>query len=742
MRKLFISILVLLQTVSWLSAREVTGYVTCGKERLSDVIVTDGKNFTLTNKKGKFKFEIANNADFVYVITPQGYSGNYAESTPVFYQAAGDNKTFVFDLVKTSVSDDYTLIAIADPQTQTEKHFKAFCGKPLDDLKATVSSCDKSAPVVGIILGDICWDMPSLIPDYNEVLSSVGIPFYPVIGNHDHDKDAKGDHNTSGAYREGFGPENYAFAIGKDYVIAVDNVIYDTNKKYVEGYSDDVLDFVKGLLPYIPQDAHIYLAQHCPMKRWFKENTLTKNGDKMLEILAGRKVTVLSGHTHINNNMKISEDVYELNIASICGSWWVAYHCNDGTPSGYKVINKKEGELSWYYKSLDHGVDYQAEYYLPGKSRLHPNAVVANVWDFDEEWTIEWYEDGRMMGPMKQVLDYSPVYEVEINTRYKGRTIPGYKLPRPNTHYFIAVPSQYAKNVEIVISDRFGHEWKKTVSLRDYVDVQAHRGGAGLMPENTLESMKNAIDLGVNTLELDLQISADGQVVVSHDAYFHSRYATRPDGSTVKADDPKEYLYKMPYSEIRKYDTGKRKSTVWPDKACIPAYKPLADELIDFVENYVAEKGLTPVRYNIEIKCKEGKTEGENWPEYHEFVDRCVEFLLSKNLGDRLVVQCFDVRALNYMHEKYPQLYLSYLVGEKDKDFDEYMAKLDFTPVWLSPHYSNTDAELCRKAWERGMKIVPWTADSPEDIQRLVDLKVDAIISNYPDRVLKITRGY
>ena len=94
------------------------------------------------------------------------------------------------------------------------------------------------------------------------------------------------------------------------------------------------------------------------------------------------------------------------------------------------------------------------------------------------------------------------------------------------------------------------------------------------------------------------------------------------------------------------------------------------------------------------------------------------------------------------MHQKYPQLILSYLVAEKDKDFEAYMSLLDFTPQWLSPHYTNTDADLCKKAWDKGMKIVPWTADKPEDIQRLVDLKVDAIISNYPDRVLKITRGF
>jgi glycerophosphoryl diester phosphodiesterase len=168
----------------------------------------------------------------------------------------------------------------------------------------------------------------------------------------------------------------------------------------------------------------------------------------------------------------------------------------------------------------------------------------------------------------------------------------------------------------------------------------------------------------------------------------------------------------------------------------------LATDLIDFVENYVKEKGYSPVRYNIEVKSKEGKLEGEAWPEYQAFADKCIELLMSKNLGDRLVVQCFDARALNYMHEKYPSIIYSYLVDAKIKDFDTYMAKLDFTPTWLSPHYTIVDEQLVKTCREKGIKLVPWTVDKPEDIKRMIDLKVEAIISNYPDRLIEQTRGF
>ena len=262
------------------------------------------------------------------------------------------------------------------------------------------------------------------------------------------------------------------------------------------------------------------------------------------------------------------------------------------------------------------------------------------------------------------------------------------------------------------------------------------------MPENTIEAMKHALDMGVNTLELDLQVSKDGLVVVSHDPYFHHRYAIRPDGSYVEKDDPKEYIYTMPYSEVAKYDVGSRESEVWPGKACIKTVKPLANDLIDFVENYTKENGLSPVRYNIEIKSKDAAGEGQNWPTYDRFVTECCKFLHSKQLGDRLVVQSFDVRALNYMHEKYPEFILSYLVDANAPDFDTYMGYLKFTPQWLSPHHTITDEALVQKCREKGIKLVPWTVDKPEDIKRILDLGVEAIISNYPDRVLMQTRGY
>lgn len=740
MKKILAFSAALLMLCSVAEARKVTGKVVSGKEKLAGVIVTDGEHFTKTKKNGKFAFNINDDAEFVYIVTPSGYVAEWSSGVPQFYQKAEGQKKFLFDLKKTAPSKDYSIVAIADPQTRTPEHFSQFAGKPLEDVCQTTKSLDGVA--VGLALGDICWDEFDRIDDYKAEIVRTGIPFYPVVGNHDHELEVTGDLKSTALYREKLGPENYAFFLGNDVVIVVDNIIYNTQKNYVEGYADHVIKWVKGLERQIPFSSDLYIAQHCPLRKWFEDDAKIANANDLLEVVRGHKVTFISGHTHINNVLQYESNISEHNVAAICGSWWDTDHCTDGTPSGYKVFTKQDGKLSWYYKSVGHDKNHQVEVYKPGQTSMHPNSVVLNVWDWDPSWKVEWFEDGKPMGKLKPVHEYSPVYVHEINAAFADKKIPSYKRPKINYHYFAATPSQYAKHVTVSVENPFGKSWVYDVDMSEYIDVQAHRGGAGLMPENTIEAMKHALDMGVNTLELDLQVSKDGLVVVSHDPYFHHRYAIRPDGSYVEKDDPKEYIYTMPYSEVAKYDVGSRESEVWPGKACIKTVKPLANDLIDFVENYTKENGLSPVRYNIEIKSKDAAGEGQNWPTYDRFVTECCKFLHSKQLDDRLVVQSFDVRALNYMHEKYPEFILSYLVDANAPDFDTYMGYLKFTPQWLSPHHTITDEALVQKCREKGIKLVPWTVDKPEDIKRILDLGVEAIISNYPDRVLMQTRGY
>ena len=273
-------------------------------------------------------------------------------------------------------------------------------------------------------------------------------------------------------------------------------------------------------------------------------------------------------------------------------------------------------------------------------------------------------------------------------------------------------------------------------SPKPVIDVQAHRGGAGLFPENTIPAMKNAIDLGVNTLEFDLQLSQDGEVVVSHDNYFHPRYSTRPDGTLILAEDPKEFLYTMPYDSIAKYDVGTRFVERWPTQQKMAVAKPLARELIEETEAYGGGK----LNYNIEIKSWPGDGEGTLWPDYKTFCDACVPLLVELIPLDRLIVQCFDPRSLEYIHETWPDVTLSFLTEADLTDVEEIMGMLSFQPAWWSPESSVVTPENVAWCHERGIKVVPWTVDDPEEMKRLVDCGVEAIISNYPDVLIETVR--
>ena len=126
-------------------ARKVTGSVKCGENKLEGVIVTDGTNFTKTLKSGKFTFDIDDNAEFVFIITPAGYVADWSSGVPAFYMPAAGVSRFDFQLTRTAGGDDYTIVAMADTQTKSDEHFAQFAGKPLNDICKTTKGLSGAA---------------------------------------------------------------------------------------------------------------------------------------------------------------------------------------------------------------------------------------------------------------------------------------------------------------------------------------------------------------------------------------------------------------------------------------------------------------------------------------------------------------------------------------------------------------------------------------------------------------------
>lgn len=263
-------------------------------------------------------------------------------------------------------------------------------------------------------------------------------------------------------------------------------------------------------------------------------------------------------------------------------------------------------------------------------------------------------------------------------------------------------------------------------------DRQGHRGCRGLMPENTIAAMKKALDLGVQTLELDVVISKDNQVVVSHDAYMSSHIALKPDGKPVTADEEKQLnLYQLTYGEIKKYDVGSRPYPEFSNQQKFSAYKPLLAELIDSVETYAHTKGLLPPKYNVEIKSTPA-TDGEYHPAPPEFVKLAMRVCQSKHLGTRLNIQSFDARPLHLIHQQFPDVILAYLTANA-KSVSENLATLGFTPQIYSPYYKTVTTETVKACHQHRMRIIPWTVNTKAEIDSLRSLDVDGIISDYPN---------
>ncbi|MGJ7030989.1 glycerophosphodiester phosphodiesterase family protein [Niabella hirudinis] len=288
----------------------------------------------------------------------------------------------------------------------------------------------------------------------------------------------------------------------------------------------------------------------------------------------------------------------------------------------------------------------------------------------------------------------------------------------------------------LLLAAAMGAHAQKKISLPAkyrHFDMEAHRGGKGLMPENTIPAMLHAIDMGVTTLEMDMQVTKDGQIVVSHDATFNYGFTTTPEGDTLTpAAAKKRILYSMTYDSIKKYDVGKKFYDAVPRQQKMAAVKPLLKDLLVTTEAYAKKKGVK-IQYNIEIKSNP-KGEGVYCPPVAEFTDLAMKTILPFNIGKRMIIQCFDERALKIMHQKYPQVQTSFLVGDKETEpLEAQLKRIGYTPEYYSPNYKIVTPELVKECHRRNIKIVPWTVDDIETIKKLADMGADGLITDYPD---------
>ncbi|HAA11848.1 MAG TPA: glycerophosphodiester phosphodiesterase [Cytophagales bacterium] len=269
------------------------------------------------------------------------------------------------------------------------------------------------------------------------------------------------------------------------------------------------------------------------------------------------------------------------------------------------------------------------------------------------------------------------------------------------------------------------------------LDIQGHRGCRGLYPENTLAAFRHAMELGVTTLELDVVISGDGQVVVSHEPYISSTFCTGKAGGEI-ADDKSLNMYRMSYTEIQSYDCGTKAHPNFPEQAKMEATKPLLSVVLETIEQEARAAGRTPLRYNIEIKSK-ASTDGKYHPAPPEFSRRVFEVIEGRVSWNRVTIQSFDFRVLKYWHETYPEVALVALVAQPFS-VKKLQRKLGFTPQVYSPYHRLLNSRAVAEFQAAGVQVIPWTVNEEEDLRKVMSLGVEGIITDYPDRLIRLVK--
>jgi glycerophosphoryl diester phosphodiesterase len=269
--------------------------------------------------------------------------------------------------------------------------------------------------------------------------------------------------------------------------------------------------------------------------------------------------------------------------------------------------------------------------------------------------------------------------------------------------------------------------------------IQGHRGARGLLPENTIESCLEALKWGVDGIEIDVVVSKDGQIVVSHEPWMSPQICSFPDGKPVLTENLR--LLDMDYSEIKKYDCGLRGHPKFPNQQSIKSYKPTLYELMNVVQklNNVQNVPKIPAKPFVNIEIKSLSIYYRRYvPTPNEFV-KLLKDPLSKMPENAFYISSFDPQILRVVKREMPKVPLAFLTENK-LGVDLNIRRLGFVPDMYSPYFRFMSIKTVKMAHKMGMKVVTWTVNELKDAQKLKNWGVDGIITDYPDRVVGLIK--
>lgn len=248
------------------------------------------------------------------------------------------------------------------------------------------------------------------------------------------------------------------------------------------------------------------------------------------------------------------------------------------------------------------------------------------------------------------------------------------------------------------------------------IQVTGHRGARTVLPENTLAGFDYALKAGADVVELDVAVTKDGVAVVSHDALINNKICRGPEGERA--------IRKLTLAEVKQWDCGAIQNADFPRQKTMPGQKiPTLDEALALVRKH--RNGWV----NIEIKLDANKPELSVAPD--EFARLVVESIRRNKMEKRVIVQSFNFAPVRETKRLAPELMRSALYAGLPKDFVKIAAEAGSTEI-VAPHFSLVTADQVAAAHAAGLKVIPWTANTVEQWDKLIEAGVDGIITDDP----------
>lgn len=446
---------------------------------IPNVSVTDGYNIVRTDANGRYKLLSNATAEYIYISIPSGYEVPMKNNAPLFFHKVPkeykEKQVFNFELTKSKKDDNkHVMVVWSDSQVYYEEELTQL-QEAVDDLKNLIAKDYPKTPVFGLVPGDmIGWikDADKLYPPIKQKIAATGIPFFYAVGNHDMDADDRSEFYAKTTYKKYFGPNYYSFNRGRIHYIVLDNVFYTARNNASIGYLDDKqMDWLEQDLKTVAEGSTLIVTMHIPTfspdsrrgePHKDQMHRVLQNREPLYKLLEPYNVHIFSGHEHYVENYQLKENLFEHVHTTLSGLFWMAPWSWDGSPCGYAVYEIDGNDIRWYSKSVGKDKDHQFNAYPIGYNEQKPNAVTANVWNYDPAWRVYWYENGVKMGEMEQFTGYDFSIVDYVNKNQSGFKHKGIGAA-PTEHMFYAVPKSTESSIMIVVIDRFGNIYSKIV---------------------------------------------------------------------------------------------------------------------------------------------------------------------------------------------------------------------------------------------------------------------------------------